>query len=142
VKSFLLKGRVADFSTDKQLDPQGYFDPAQLAPEARPLELLPFFDVSHQHFLSADVPMPDTQSATDHRIVTFAMHPHMSFTGFQHQIMVAARNGTVMKWNSNVTPSKFQHETRYRLYGQLYGESKVAQDLPFPGNKIEAIAAA
>jgi hypothetical protein len=51
---------MCDFSTDKQVDPQGYFEPGKIPPEVRPLELLPFYDVTHQHFMSADAPMPDT----------------------------------------------------------------------------------
>ena len=53
------------------------------------------------------------------------MHPHMSFTGFQHQIVVGAQNGLAMKWNSNIN-TNLRHETKHRLYGQLFGESKVA----------------
>jgi hypothetical protein len=52
--------------------------------------------------------------------------------------MISAKNGQVMKWNSNMGPN-FMHETRFRLFGQLYGESKVAQDIPFPGNKLDLI---
>ncbi|TNV72876.1 hypothetical protein FGO68_gene6745 [Halteria grandinella] len=46
-----------------------------------------------------------------------------------------------MKWNANVSPHTFRHETSMRLYGQLYGESKVAQDIPFPGSKLESVIA-
>jgi hypothetical protein len=75
----------------------------------------------------------------EYRVSCFAMHPHMSFTGFQHQVMVGSMNGTVMKWNANVGPN-FKHEIRYRLYGQIYGESMVAQDIPFPGAKLTVVS--
>jgi hypothetical protein len=44
-----------------------------------------------------------------------------------------------MKWNANIQ-TNFRHETKFRLFGQLFGDSKVAQDLPFQGNKLELIA--
>lgn len=69
------------------------------------------------------------------------MHPHMSFTGFQHQLLLGSKGGSLMKWNANVSPSTFTHQTSQRLYGQLYGESKVAQDIPYPGSKLESIIA-
>ena len=47
VKSFLLKGRIPDLSAEKATDSSGgYFDP-KLEPELRPLDLIPFYDVSH-----------------------------------------------------------------------------------------------
>ncbi len=45
-----------------------------------------------------------------------------------------------MKWNANVNPGTLKHETKYRLYGQLFGESKVAQDIPYPGQRLEQLS--
>jgi len=47
-----------------------------------------------------------------------------------------------MKWNANVNPGTLKHETKHRLYGQLFGESKVAQDIPYPGNRLEQLCGA
>lgn len=80
------------------------------------MDMLPFYDVTHYHFNTADAPVNDNISLQENRITCVAMHPHMSFTGFQHQILVGARNGQIMKWNANVGPN-FRHETRYRLFG-------------------------
>jgi hypothetical protein len=87
--------------------------------------MLPYYDVTHHHFNTADAPLNDNISQQEFRVTCIAMHPHMSFTGFQHQILVGAKNGQIMKWNANVGPN-FHHEPRFRLFGQLYGESKVA----------------
>lgn len=139
VRSFLLKGRVAELPPERDLEAQGFFDAEKTVPLKRPLELLPFFEIGNQHFTSVDLPMNDQQAAVEYRVSCFAMHPHMSFTGFQHQVMVGSQNGTMMKWNANVGPN-FKHETRHRLYGQIFGESMVAQDIPFPGNKLALIS--
>ena len=77
----------------------------------------------------------------DYRPTAVCLHPHMSFTGFQHQVMIGTKSGELMKWNANVNPGTLKHETKYRLYGQLYGESKVAQDIPFPGNRLDQLSA-
>jgi hypothetical protein len=83
VKSFLLKGRVGEVPPEREIDAT-YFDPEKIEPMKRPIELIPFYDVSKQHFNSADAPVNDQQAAIDFRITAFALHPHMSFTGFQH----------------------------------------------------------
>jgi hypothetical protein len=59
VRSFLLKGRVAELPPEKDLDPLGFFDAEKTDPLRRPLELLPFFEINNQHFTSVDLPMND-----------------------------------------------------------------------------------
>lgn len=44
--------------------------------------MIPFYDVTHQNFNSADLPINDQASLAEYRIQAVAMHPHMSFTGF------------------------------------------------------------
>jgi hypothetical protein len=58
-RSFLLKGRVPDLPDEPEMDPMGYFEPEKLDIEKRPQELVPFYEVAHSHFNSADAPVND-----------------------------------------------------------------------------------
>jgi WD40 repeat protein len=111
VRSFLLKGP----SDCIQSSP--YFDSSLVPSDRRPLSLLPFYDLSFLHLTSSDFPLPDSQSLIDFKPTATCLHPHMSFTGFQHQVMLATKSGQVMKWNANVNPSTLKHEGQARLYG-------------------------
>ena len=51
VKSFLVKGKI----TVDDLDSSPYFD-AKAMSEDKPLELIPYYDVTSSHLLSADTP--------------------------------------------------------------------------------------
>ena len=58
VRSFLLKGRVAELPPEREVDP-AFFDPEIVDPLKRPLELVPFYEINHQYLNSADAPVND-----------------------------------------------------------------------------------
>jgi hypothetical protein len=49
MKSLLMKGKILPDGTENS----PYFD-SKLTPEDRPLELIPYYDVTGNHFLSSD----------------------------------------------------------------------------------------
>ena len=59
VRSFLLKGRVAELPPERDMEPLGFFDAEKTDPLRKPLELLPFFEINSQHFTSVDLPIND-----------------------------------------------------------------------------------
>ena len=105
----------------------GYFSD-KLDPALKPLDLIPYYDVSAQHFQS-----PETSSLksfpTDYKPSFTTLHPHLSLTGFQHQLMIGCKCGQILKWNSNIG-GDWLHQPAAKLYGGIFQESKPDEDGP------------
>lgn len=57
-----MKGRIPELPTEKIVDVPAGFMPGEIDKipvEQKPLELIPFYDVTHHHFNTADAPVTD-----------------------------------------------------------------------------------
>lgn len=89
-------------------------------PEARPLSMVPFYELNYQHFITVDNEKWKNNK-TNFSIKTSALHPSITFTGFQHNILLGAKNGTIMKYNTNIGKEYLQEDAK--LYNDIYAKT-------------------
>lgn len=91
--------------------------------EEKPLELIPYYDLVSDNFLTSEE-VNAKNTAVRYKITYGTLQPSISITGFQHSVIVSNKSGTLMKWNSNVSPADLTQASN-RMYGTVYGGSKV-----------------
>jgi WD40 repeat protein len=99
VRSFLMRGQVQYQEVENP-----YIDPKNkkfIFPESRPVMMIPFYELNYQHLLTSDN-VSWKNNKTKFQINTATLHPSITFTGFQHNVLVGTKNGSIMKYNTNI----------------------------------------